>query len=405
MKVALVSEHASPLASLGGVDAGGQNVFVADLARALAMRGVDVTVYTRRDGAALRSRVAVGSRLEVVHVPAGPPEPIPKDELPPHMPAFARALRRHWIRQAPDVVHAHFWMSGMASIGAASGLDIPIAQTFHALGVVKRRQQGARDTSPDGRVADELRIALAVDRVLATSTDEAFELARLGADRRRVSVVPPGVDLDVFRPAGPTLPRSSGLRRVGVVSRLVERKGIGDLVTALAGVPGCELVVAGGPERARLDGDLEYRRLRQLAEGAGVAARVRFLGGVPRDQVAALIRSSDVVACVPWYEPFGMTALEAMACGVPVLTTAVGGLVDTVLDGVTGVHVPARRSDAIAQALRDLLSRPRLMAAMGQAGAERARARYGWDAVAGRTLAAYSRIAEGRRGTRAAKEG
>jgi glycosyltransferase involved in cell wall biosynthesis len=405
MKVALVSEHASPLASLGGVDAGGQNVFVADLARALAMRGVDVTVYTRRDGAALRSRVAVGSRLDVVHVAAGPPEPIPKDELPPHMPAFARALRRHWTRQAPDVVHAHFWMSGMASIGAASGLDIPIAQTFHALGVVKRRQQGAGDTSPDGRVADELRIALAVDRVLATSTDEAFELARLGADRRRVSVVPPGVDLEVFRPDGPTLPRSSGLRRVAVVSRLVERKGIGDLVTALAGVPGCELVVAGGPERARLDGDLEYRRLRQLAEGAGVAARVRFLGSVPRDQVAALIRSSDVVACVPWYEPFGMTALEAMACGVPVLATAVGGLVDTVLDGVTGVHVPARRPDAIAHALRDLLARPRLMTAMGQAGAERARARYGWDAVAGRTLAAYSRIAEGRRGTRAAKEG
>jgi D-inositol-3-phosphate glycosyltransferase len=404
MRVAMVSEHASPLASLGGVDAGGQNVFVADLARTIARRGADVTVYTRRDDAALPVHVAMAPRLSVVHIDAGPAEPVPKDELLPHMDEFADRLREHWCRQPPDVAHAHFWMSGIASVAAAADRDIPVAQTFHALGAVKRRQQGDRDTSPAVRPAEELRIASTVDLVLATCTDEVFELARMGVGLGQVAVVPSGVDLDLFRPDGDVFPRAEGRRRIVVISRLVERKGIGNLVTAMAGVPDCELVVAGGPPSSELDGNEEHRRLRGLAAAAGVADRVRFLGSVPRHQVAPLIRSADAVACVPWYEPFGMTALEAMACGVPVLTTAVGGLVDTVVDGVTGVHVPPRQPDAIARALTDLLSRPRLRASMGEAGAERARTRYGWDAIAARTMGLYARMIQRRRGQRAAEE-
>jgi len=391
----MVSEHASPLHhDLGGVDAGGQNVFVAELAAAIASRGVEVTIHTRRDDPALPERVAMGPGITVEHVAAGPPEPLSKDVLLPHMPEFAHRLRRSWGRRTPDLVHAHFWMSGIASLEAARRLDIPVVQTFHALGAVKRRHQGAADTSPPERLAEEERIIAGADRILATCSDELFELLRLGADRRRVSVIPCGVDLRRFRPDGPAIPRS-GLHRVVAVSRLVARKGVGNLVSALAAVPGCELVVAGGPPAGALDADPEYRRFRSLAVEAGVTDRVRFLGGLAREHVPALLRSADVVACIPWYEPFGMVALEAMACGVPVVASAVGGLVDTVVDGVTGLHVPPRRPDEAARAIRELLERPRLRDAMGTAAAGRARRRYGWDRVAGATLGVYAQLAVG----------
>jgi glycosyltransferase involved in cell wall biosynthesis len=392
------------VASLGGVDAGGQNVFVADLARALARRGVEVTVHTRRDDPVLPARAKMCPGVVVEHVNAGPAEALSKDLLLPYMDEFARRLRSSWSRRRPDLVHAHFWMSGRASLAAAGPpLELPVVQTFHALGVVKRRHQGAKDTSPRERIAEELAIVRGADHILATSTDELFELARLGAPRHRVSVIPCGVDLELFRPDGPSAPRRPGLHRIVVVSRLVERKGVGNVISALAAVPECELVVAGGPAPDRLDSDEEVRHFRALAEKEGVADRVQFLGAINHQQIPCLLRSADLVACVPWYEPFGMAALEAMACAVPVLASAVGGLVDTVVDGVTGVHVPPRRPDEVAVALRTLLRKPDLRAAMGAAGLQRARLRYGWDAIAQATLATYGavcgerdrRIAEG----------
>lgn len=397
MRVSLVSEHASPLVGmLGGIDAGGQNVYVAALATALARRGVEVTVHTRRDSASVPARVALCPGVAVEHVSAGPAEPISKDELLPYMDQFARRLSASWARRRPDVVHAHFWMSGRASLSAALPLGIPVLQTFHALGAVKRRHQGAKDTSPSERLAEEARIFREADRILATSSDELFELARLGADGRRISVIPCGVDLELFRPQGLAAPRRPGLRRVVVVTRLVERKGVGNVISALALVPGAELLVAGGPDRAHLDADPEVRRFRRLAQAEGVADRVHFVGALEHHQVPWLLRSADVVACVPWYEPFGMVALEAMACGVPVVAAAVGGLVDTVVDGVTGMHVPPRRPDEVALALRTLLRRPELRASMGAAGAERARRRYGWDVIAEAILSAYQDVGQER---------
>jgi glycosyltransferase involved in cell wall biosynthesis len=388
----MVSEHASPLAHLGGVDAGGQNVFVAQLALALARRGHEVTVYTRRDGEGLADRVAMAPGVTVEHVSAGPARPVPKDLLLPFMGRFGRELARSWRRRPPAVVHAHFWMSGLAALRAAAAFDVPVVQTFHALGVVKRRHQGDHDTSPPQRQAEEALILGAADGIVATCSDELFELVRLGANRRCVSVIPCGVDLKRFRPDGPAWPRGRRHRLV-VVSRLVPRKGIGNAISALAGVPDCELLVAGGPPQEELDGLPEVRRFRRLAAAEGVDDRVHFLGGLEQERVAELVRSADVVACVPWYEPFGMVALEAMACGIPVIASAVGGLVDTVVDGVTGVHVPARRPEELTRALHDLLSRPRLRAVMGAAGAERARRRYGWDTIAGRTADLYARLA------------
>jgi glycosyltransferase involved in cell wall biosynthesis len=287
-------------------------------------------------------------------------------------------------------------MSGRASLAAAAPLGLPVVQTFHALGVVKRRHQGAKDTSPKERPAVENAIIQSVDRILATSSDELFELVRLGADRYRVSVIPCGVNLETFRPVGQAAPRRPGFHRMVVVSRLVERKGIGNAISALAAVPRCELVIAGGPSPDRLQVDEEVRRFMRLAQAEGVSDRVHFLGAIGHDQVPSLIRSADLVACVPWYEPFGMVALEAMACGVPVVASAVGGLVDTVVDGVTGVHVPPRRPDEVALAVRTLLSQPELRATMAAAGLRRARRRYGWDVVAQATLSAYGAVCEGR---------
>jgi D-inositol-3-phosphate glycosyltransferase len=392
VKVAMVSEHASPLAVLGGADAGGQNVHVAALSAALARRGAEVAVHTRRDDPALAPRVQAASGVTVVHVDAGPAEPIPKDDLLPHMDEFAARLRRSFRDDPPDVVHAHFWMSGRAALAAARPLGIPVVQTFHALGVVKRRHQGARDTSPPTRIREEVILAREADRIVATCSDEVFELVRMGADLRRVAVVPCGVDLGLFRPDGPAARRPSGRSRLLVVSRLVERKGIGDAVAAMARLPEAELVVAGGPPAGALACDPEARRLTALAERAGVADRVRLLGRVARGDLPALYRSADLVVNVPWYEPFGIVPLEAMASGVPVVASAVGGLVDSVVDGVTGVHVPPRRPGLLAAAVAGLLADPDRRVALGAAGARRARRRYGWDRIAGSTLDVYAAL-------------
>ena len=389
MKVAMVSEHASPLAALGGVDAGGQNVHVAALSEALARAGAQVVVHTRRDDADLPRRVTTPGGVTVVHVDAGPATVVPKDELLPYMDAFADELRAAWADDPPDVVHAHFWMSGLAALNAARPLGIPVVQTFHALGSVKRRHQGSRDTSPAGRLLIEETLIRDCDRILATCSDEVFELMRLGADRRRVQVAPCGVDIRHFTPWGPAEPRPDGLRRLVSVGRLVERKGVQDAIEALATVPETELVVAGGPPHDALDGDPDVRRLAAVAADLGVAHRVRFRGRVGRDELPALLRSADAVVCTPWYEPFGIVPLEAMACGVPVVASAVGGMLDTVADRVTGLLVAPHRPDQIAAAAREILDDPALHRSLGHQGVRRARTRFAWDHVAELTRSVY----------------
>jgi glycosyltransferase involved in cell wall biosynthesis len=387
MRVALVSEHASPLAVLGGTDAGGQNVHVAELARHLGALGAHVTVYTRREDPALAARVPFSPNVVVHHVDAGPAEPLPKDSLLPFMPAFAEQLEAIWSCEPPPaVVHSHFWMSGIAARRATSSFGIPLAHTFHARGSVKRRFQGVADTSPDERIALEAQLARAVDLVIATSYDECHELAGFGVEPESIALVPCGVDLRLFRPTGPVEARPPGRTRVVVVSRLVERKGIGDVIDAVAQLPDVELVIAGGPPTGLLEGDPVAAAFMARAEELGCADRVEFRGSVDRPQVAALLRSADVVCCCPWYEPFGIVAVEAMACGVPVLVSHVGGLAESVLDGITGVHVPSRDPEAIAGAIRMLAADPALRRRLGAQGAMRSR-RYNWRRVAAATLA------------------
>ena len=390
MNVAMISEHASPLAVLGGVDAGGQNVHVAELSAALVRAGHRVTVFTRRDDERLPRRVAMPSGVVVAHVDAGPARPVSKDRLLPYMDAFAHRLERAFQTEAPDVVHAHFWMSARAALAAAKPLGIPVVQTFHALGSEKRREQGRADTSPRERLDEEARIIREADRIIATSSSEIFELCRLGADPRHLKIVPCGVDVTFFErsPGGASIPRRHA-RRVVTLSRLVARKGVDDVIAALRDVPDTELLVAGGPAPAELATDAEAARLAAHAGACGVADRVTLLGRVDRARIPQLLHAADVVVCAAWYEPFGIVPLEAMAAGVPVVATAVGGQNDTVIDRFTGLHVPPREPRAISAALRELLADPILRARLGAAGRARAVQRFTWDRIAAETFKVY----------------
>ena len=410
MRIAMVSEHASPLATIGDVDAGGQNVYVAGLSRALAVRGHTVDVFTRRDDPDLPERVELASGVTVVHVPAGPAQVLPKDELLPLMPDFGRWMAKAWMqdqwtaRHPVDVAHAHFWMSGLALREAARGVKhrtgqgIRSVQTFHALGSVKRRMQGSDDTSPECRVGAESDLARSADRLIATCTDEVRELMEMGAPAASIDIVPCGVDLDHFRSFGPLmLPPGvpaipDGHHRLLCVGRLVERKGVASVIHALAALPQTHLVIAGGPAAADLGTDPEATRLRQLAGQLGVADRIHLLGQVSRAHLPSLLRWADILVATPWYEPFGMVPLEAMACGRPVVASAVGGLLDTVVHGSTGLFVPPHDPGQLARTLRDLLADPDRRAAMGQAGHARARTRYGWDRVAQDVETAYTAL-------------
>ena len=385
----MVSEHASPLAALGEADAGGQNVHVAELALGLARLGHEVQVYTRRDDAALPERVAVAPGVCVVHVPVGPQHVVPKDDLLPHMDAFADWMAEDWQRTGdPAVVHAHFWMSGLAALRAGRARGVPVAQTFHALGSVKRRHQREADTSPPERLELERWIAQEVDAVIATCRDEVEELAAMGVRTAHLHVVPCGVDTAHFSPSGPAWDHGlpGGRRaRLLAVGRLVERKGFDLAVRALPHLPDAELVVVGGPPVERLEADPEARRLRALAEELGVGDRLVLTGQRPHEAMPAIYRSADVVLAVPWYEPFGITPLEAAACGRPLVGSAVGGLLDSVEDGVSGRLVPARDVAALVSAVRGLLADPDGAARMGSRARERAVELFDWSVVAART--------------------
>lgn len=415
MKISMVSEHASPLAALGGVDAGGQNVHVAELSAALARRGHEVSVFTRRDDPHLPPVTRFGPGVELVHVDAGPASHVPKDELLPWMQDFANGIVAHWRVRPPDIVHGHFWMSGIASLEAAAqceraGLQRPlVAETFHALGTVKRRHQGVADTSPGERVELEPWVGHNVDMAIATCSDEVFELKAMGIGAGTIAVAPCGVDTNFFTPKGTQEVRRRSFRIV-TIGRLVPRKGVGTAVSALAmladlGFTDVELMIVGGADGG-IATDPEARRLMNLATELGVADQVTLRGQLSREQIPALLRSADAVVCTPWYEPFGIVPLEAMACGRPVVAAAVGGLKDSVVHGRTGLHVPPRNPHAVAQALAAILSDSALAQQLGDAGVERVNARYSWENVALATEKIYARMVAARhRGTLQADRG
>ncbi|ASR34976.1 glycosyl transferase [Prauserella marina] len=376
MKIAMVSERASPSASLGD-----QSRHVAELSAALTRAGHDITVYTRRDAPGRRSGPTEDG-YRIVPIPAGPARPLETEDVLPHLGTFAAFLDDAWSAEPPDLVHAHFWMSGITAVTAAKAMGIPITQTFHTLAA-----EGRTDAATAERVRLERLVGRNVARIVAMSTVEADELARLGVPRARISVVPGGVDLAVFTATGVTQPRARGYRLVSA-GELCEDSGFDITITALRALPDTELVIAG---RAGTRDTISAALLEHAARH-GVADRVSLIGDVPDTDLPALLRSADVVVCTPRAKAAGGTPVEAMACGVPVVAAGVGDLTDTVVDGVTGTLVPADRPDNVAEAVRELLLDNALREAYGIAGSDRARCRYSWDRVAADTFRAYEHV-------------
>lgn len=402
LRIAMISEHASPLAPLGSVDAGGQNIYVAHVARALAQAGHAVDVFTRRDDDSLPPTVDLGAGLRVLHVEAGPPCFVPKESLLPYMNAFTTSCSERIERSAPyDVVHANFFMSGLVALKLQQRFQLPLVMTFHALGLVRREHQGPADAFPPARIAIEQRLVELADGLVAECPQDRADLVRLyGADEERISMVPCGVDLATFSPR----PRLQARRQLGwpedefiilQLGRMVPRKGVDNVIEGLAALPASvrcrsRLVIVGG-ESPEPDEDRtpEIGRLRRLAARLGVADRVWFAGQRQREALADCYAAADVFVTTPWYEPFGITPLEAMACARPVIGADVGGIRYTVVDGVTGYLVPPKAPAALAQRLWQLYTHPKDAAKMGRAGQQRVRARFTWDRVADQLVHVY----------------
>ncbi|MDP9351410.1 MAG: glycosyltransferase [Chloroflexota bacterium] len=406
LHIAFISEHASPVAVLGGADAGGQNVYVDELSRSLAAVGHRVDVYTRRDSPHTPEAVEWARGVRVINVEAGPALPISKDAIWPYMVRFRDEIVRFWLREGehPDIVHANFWMSGWAGVELRQRVGTPIVQIFHALGTTKARQQGADDTSPRERIAVEQRVVREADRVIAQCPCELRELlADYGAQAEKVALIPAAVNTERFHPIAQQQARQMlglppHLPLLVYVGRLLPRKDVRNIVRALAllvrGVRADaeppRLLVVGG-ESAEPDPAItpEIGELHKLAGDLGMSHLVEFVGHKQPDVLHLYYSAADAAITTPWYEPFGLTPLEAMACGAPVVGSAVGGIPFTVQHGVSGLLVPPRDPTALAEAVGSLLSQPELRERMGAAARARVEREFTWATVASRVEALY----------------
>lgn len=414
-RVAMISEHASPVALLGGVDAGGQNVYVDAVSRGVAALGYETDVFTVRDNPDQPKVIAWADGVRVISLPAGPVSPRAKDALWPHMPAFrdaiiqfARAENRTY-----DLIHGNFWMSGWVAAELGLRWSVPVAQIFHATGITKLREQGAADSSPAERIAIERDVVRTVDRLIAQCPAEEEELLQeYGAHRRRVRLIPSAVDTDRFHPVEETVARkmlgiAPDARVIVYVGRVIPRKDVRNIVEALALLKQAwqatgetrlpALIVVGG-ESEHPDPKVtpEIGVLQALAEELDVSNMVQFAGRRQPDELHLWYSAADVAVTTPWYEPFGLTPLEAMACGTPVVGSRVGGIGYTVVDGKTGFLVPPRDPGALCNRLMRLLADPPLRERMGSAGRTRVLRDFTWQQVAARTAALYQELLDPR---------
>ena len=393
MKNALVAQHATPLHPRTGSGPDSDDVGLSELTRKLAAHGHQVTVFAQKHQPDLPDQAELHDGVRVTHINAGP---VPADgdrddaSLLERVPAFSGPLRSSWERERPDVVHALRWTSGLAALAAVRDLDIPVVQEFSSLGVTERRDRVKADGAAAARIRLEPAIGRSAAAVVATYSAEASDLANLGVHRSVIRVVPWGVDTDTFTPEGPVAKRN-GRPRLLTAADLNERAPLETLLRALTKVPGAELLIVGGPDRAELPKDSAYVGLARFAGALDISDRVTFTGRVEHSAMPALLRSADLVVSTCQYEPSGTTSLQAMACGTPVIAPPVGGHVDAVVDGTTGILIPPGRPALLAQRIRQLLAHPMLIEAYGVAAADRAKSRYSWDRIAGETLAVYDK--------------
>jgi D-inositol-3-phosphate glycosyltransferase len=408
-RLAVISLHTSPLVQPGTGDSGGMNVYVRELVSSLAQAGVACDVYTRAWADGLPAEVRVEPGVRVLHVPAGPQAELAKEDLPAVVDEFTRGVIDH-LRQGErvDALHANYWLSGMVGHTAKHELGLPLVSTFHTLARVKAEAEV--DESWD-RVQAETDVIRCSDVILANSEEEATDLQRhYGAAADRIEVVPPGVDHAFFSPgdrdgarAALGWTRASRVSMAGgrgaaqhpvllFVGRIQPLKGLDVAVTALAELrdPSAELVVVGGPSGP--GGPAELAKVLDLADALGVRRQLRFVDPQPHHLLSTWYRAADVVLVPSRTESFGLVALEAAACGRPVVAAAVGGLRTIVDDGVTGLLVEGRAPADYASAVDCLLRQPEVAASMGRAASHRA-AGYTWSTAAARLRRVYADLA------------
>ncbi|NYH53475.1 glycosyltransferase involved in cell wall biosynthesis [Nocardiopsis arvandica] len=399
MKIAMVAEHANPLPAHRGEPACPASLHACALSRQLAKRGHRVTVYVRRsdpdqpDG---RTRMARG--VSVIHLDAGPARPMPDDRHAEHTGAFGTALASALNEDAPDVLHAIGWTSGLAAMhaqahGGSDQSSTPIVQTFHSLNASEQRSGLAHQPE---RARMETVLASRADHVLVNSTDQQGELARLGVPRRHVSVVPFGVDPEHFSVEGSASTEHWNSRReerarLVAVTSLTGSGGADRLVEAMTRLPEAELLLVSTAEGLDVALDENARRIELLTKEAGVNDRVHLTGPIERKELPRLLRSADVYVSAASYDPYGGAVLEAMACGLPVVATATGAIPGAVLHRTSGVLMRFGRPDEVARSVRAVLGTPTMSTAYGIAAVDRARSRFTWQRIAIETELAYKR--------------
>jgi D-inositol-3-phosphate glycosyltransferase len=403
-RVAVLSVHTSPLDQPGTGDAGGMNVYVTEVARRLAEHGVEVDVFTRATSSDAAPVVELAPGVTVRHVTAGPFQGLRKEDLPGQLCAVtAGVLRAEAMRPEGwyDVVHSHYWLSGQVGWLASDRWNVPLVHAMHTMARVKNLTLATGDTAePEGRVIGEQQVVDAADRLVANTELEARQLVDLyDADPARVAVVNPGVDLDLFTPGDRSLVRAHlGVPQDALVLLFVGRiqplKAPDVLVRAAAAMlerdPALRerllVVIAGGPSGTGL---ARPRALQELARSLGVADLVRFVPPVDRVRLCDWYRCADLAVVPSYSESFGLVAVEAQACGVPVVAARVGGLPTAVADGVSGALVDGHDPQDWARVLADLLARPRWRAQLASGALEHA-ARFGWDQTADQTVRVYA---------------
>lgn len=409
-RIATLSVHTSPLDQPGTGDAGGMNVYIVEVARRLARAGVEVEIFTRATAGGLPPVVEMAPGVHVRHVISGPLEPLAKEDLPAQLCAFTTGVLRAEAARAPgfyDLIHSHYWLSGQVGWLAKERWGVPLVHTAHTLAKVKNAQLAAGDRpEPKARVIGEEQVVAEADRLVANTQVEAHDLmASYDADPERVAVVEPGVDLDRFQPAAAgreTAARLAARRRLGLreqgyvvvfVGRIQPLKAPDVLLHAVAALRARDprlaeqmtLLVVGGPSGSGLD---RPSALIDLAATLGVSDAVRFLPPQTGDDLAALYRAADLVAVPSHNESFGLVALEAQACGTPVVAAAVGGLVTAVRDQTSGVLIDGHDPVDWARVLGGLLAAPARRAELAQGAVAHAR-NFSWTRTADGLLAVY----------------
>ena len=398
LRVAVLSVHTCPLAALGAKETGGMNVYVREMSRELGRMGAHVDVYTRSQDPSIRRIVSLGTGARVIHLPAGPEAPMAREAVHRHLPEFVARLEAQRAADGLDydLIHAHYWLSGAAGLTLRDHWQVPLVQMFHTLGRLKNTVARAPGEVESGlRIGEEARIARLADRIVAANVVERADLVwHYGAAADRVAVIPCGVDTEMFRPmAQPVAKDLLELEPEPLllyVGRLQPIKGLETLLDAMTRLTGpARLLIIGGDQDEPDNAHAERLRLR--VDALGLRARVRFLGAQPQDRLRLFYAAADATVMPSYYESFGMVALEAMACGTPVIASRVGGLTTTVRDGVTGYLVPEGDAAALAERMEAVLGDPTTRERLGRE-AVRWAAEHRWPCIAEKVCSLYSEL-------------